>query len=145
MIGSGLIAKMAGASGLTWLHLLPWALLAFGVATASAGAYGWHEGAKLTAATYEAQKANAAATSAAAFAQSVVHAAGITTNILTIARDYISELNLSRLRRGQIVQKVKDDAKANLSSTCVVPAATRELRKQQVDESTAIAAKGNNL
>jgi hypothetical protein len=142
---ASLIAKLAGASGLAWLHVLPWALLAFGAATAGAGAWGWHEGAKVTTASYEAQKEKAAAVSAQAFAESVAHAAGVTANILTIARDYISELNLSRQRRLQIVEKVKADAKANLSSTCVVPAATRELRKQQVDQSTAIAAQGDHL
>lgn len=135
-----LIAKLAGASGLTWLGMLPWALLAFAGAVAGAGAYGWHEGSKVTTAKYEAEKSNAAALSAAAAVKEISHIAQITSNILTVARDYLSELNLSRERRKQIVAKVTADAKANIPSAWIVPAATRELRKQQVDQSAAIAA-----
>ncbi|MDR3389909.1 MAG: hypothetical protein P4L92_22965 [Rudaea sp.] len=137
---AALIGKLAGASGLSWLRFLPWALLAWGASIAGTGAWGWHQGAKITAAHYEAEKDKAAAVSAAAFAKSIEHAAGITQNILSIARDYVSELNLTRQRRVQIVEKVRADAKANVAASCVVPAATAGLRRQQVDESTAIAA-----
>ena len=140
-----LIAKLAGLSSLTWLQMLPWALLGVGIAVSGAGAFGWHEGAKVTAAGYEAEKEKAAAASAEAFAQSVSHAADVSMKIMRAATDSLAELNLSRQRRVQIVQKVTDDAKANVSATCVVPAATVQLRKQQVDESAAIAAQGNPM
>ncbi|HZP85879.1 MAG TPA: hypothetical protein VFB54_03600 [Burkholderiales bacterium] len=135
-----LIEKLAGAAGLSWLKLLPWGLLGLGIAVGGAGAWGWREGARVTAAAYETQKAQAAQVSAQAFATSLQRTATISESILSSALTYLEELNLARYKRAQVVKKVTDDVKAHIAADCRLPAATLELRKQQVDESAAVYA-----
>lgn len=138
---SGIVQKLAGLSSLSWLQMLPWAMVGVGAAVGGAGALGWHEGAKVTASDYEAQKSKAAADGAAATFASIEHALTIGQTILADAKDFVSEINLTRERRVQIVQKVTADARANISAACVVPPVTHDLRQQQVDESATVLAK----
>lgn len=137
---SGLMQTLAGASGLSWLKVLPWALVGIGVAVSGAGAFGYHEGAKFTAAGYEAEKSAAAEVSAQAALESLKNATQIGLNIVSSATQYVSELNMTRMRRAEIVKKVTADAKANIAATCVVPPTTVGLRQQQVEESAAAYA-----
>jgi hypothetical protein len=139
---SGLFDKLAGASGASLLPFLPWALLGVGVAVSGAGAWGWHEGAKITAASYEAQKANAQAAAAANDIALLKRISAISLDILTTSRDYVAELNLTNLRRREIVAKVTADAKAHVAAVCTVPAVTAGLRRDQVAESARIAGAG---
>jgi hypothetical protein len=140
-----LFDKFAGASGASLLPFLPWALLGVGVAVSAAGALGWHEGAKITAASYEAQKADAMAVAARANIAAIKRIAGISLDIVVASKDYVTELNLTSARRKEIVKKVTEDAKAHVAAACVVPAATAGLRREQVAESIRIAAPGYSV
>lgn len=142
MIGSAIFDKLAGASGASLLPFLPWALLGVGAAVSGAGVWGWHEGAKVTAATYEAQKANAAAAAAAHDIATLKRISAISLDILTTSRDYVAELNMTSKRRHEIVAKVTADAKAHVAAACVVPTTTASLRRDQVAESVRIATGG---
>lgn len=137
--------KVAGASGLSWLSMLPWVLVAWGVSVAGSGAWAWHEASTSVTAKYEAQKAEADAAGARILAAQIAHAADVSLTIVTTSRDFLAEINLSRLKRLDIVKKVTADVRANAKAGCTVPAATRQLRDQQVDESTAIASQGHPM
>ena len=137
----GLLDKAAAASGASWLTFLPWILLAWGASVAGSGAWGWHQGSTTVTAKYEAAKDRAAATAAAADIAAIGHALDISLQIVTTSRDFLGELNLSRMKRQQIVAKVKADVLADQKlAGCVVPAATVRLRRDQVAESVKVAA-----
>lgn len=136
----GILAKLAGASGLTWLKVLPWALLGVGALTAGAGAWGWHQGSQFTAARYEAEKAKAEAVGAEAARALVEQALNIGLAIVGAGRDALADLARMHEQRAPRVQMVTNDVKAHVSDDCRVPADTHRLREQQVEESAAIRA-----
>lgn len=128
-----------GAIGLSWLQVLPWAALAWGASLAGAGAWAHHAGVKSTTATYEAQKSASAADAANALALSITHAADTSLQIVSVAGDYLQRIAESRVETRTIIKQVQADVQANVNPVCIVPAATRRLRQQQVDTSRAIA------
>lgn len=135
-----LLAKLAGASGLTWLKVLPWALLGVGALTGGAAAWGWHEGARVTGASYEAEKAHAGEISAEASRAMVEHVLQVSVAIAGAGRDAIADLARMRAQRPQRIKEVTADVKAHLSDDCRVPADTFGVRQRQVEESAAIRA-----